>query len=141
MFNWWRKWEYRDRLAQEDATILIARYEMRASYIANRRVAMMRNSRCSIPIVPPVTGSVFIPLHANYCRMTKTMGPMVPKKGPKASPFPDSLNGLLGNRRGRALRCSDALRLRHCQLSWGVRRRMEREDSRQERDRKSKQNH
>lgn len=43
MFSWWRKWEDRERLAQKDATVLIARYGMRASHIANRRVAMMRN--------------------------------------------------------------------------------------------------
>jgi hypothetical protein len=43
MFNWWRKREYRQRLAQEDATILIARYGVRASHIANHRMTMMRN--------------------------------------------------------------------------------------------------
>ena len=53
MFDWWRKWEYRDRLAQEDATILIGRYGMRASYIANRRVAMMRNSSVFYSNRPP----------------------------------------------------------------------------------------
>jgi hypothetical protein len=42
-FRWWRKWEERKRLAQEDAMVLIARYGTRASHIANRRVAMMRN--------------------------------------------------------------------------------------------------
>ena len=42
-FRWWRKREERKRLAQEDAMVLIARYGTRASHIANRRVAMMRN--------------------------------------------------------------------------------------------------
>jgi hypothetical protein len=42
-FRWWRKWEERKRLAQEDAMVLIARYGTRASHIAKRRVAMMRN--------------------------------------------------------------------------------------------------
>jgi hypothetical protein len=43
MFSWRRKWQDRRRLAEEDAIVLIARYGMRASYIANRRVATMRN--------------------------------------------------------------------------------------------------
>jgi hypothetical protein len=43
MFSWWRKQGYREHLAHEDATILIARYGVRASHIANRRVAVMRN--------------------------------------------------------------------------------------------------
>jgi hypothetical protein len=43
MFSWWRNWEYRKRLALEDAAVLIARYGVRASHIANRRVATMRN--------------------------------------------------------------------------------------------------
>ena len=43
MLSWWRKWQYRNRLAQEDAAVLIARYGVRASYIANHRAAMMRN--------------------------------------------------------------------------------------------------
>jgi hypothetical protein len=43
MFSCWRNWEYRKRLAVEDATVLIARYGVRASHIANRRVATMRN--------------------------------------------------------------------------------------------------
>jgi len=42
-FRCWRKGEVRKRLAQEDAMVLIARYGTRASHIANRRVAMMRN--------------------------------------------------------------------------------------------------
>jgi hypothetical protein len=42
-FRWWRKWEERKRLAQEDAMVLIARYGTRASHIANRRVAILRN--------------------------------------------------------------------------------------------------
>jgi hypothetical protein len=47
MFNWWRKWEYRQRLAEEDATVLIARYGVRASHIANNRMTMMRNGAVS----------------------------------------------------------------------------------------------
>ena len=43
MFGWWRRWEDRKRLAQEDAIVLIARYGIRASHIANQRAAMMRN--------------------------------------------------------------------------------------------------
>jgi transposase-like protein len=31
-FRWWRKWEERKRLAQEDAMVLIARYGTRASH-------------------------------------------------------------------------------------------------------------
>jgi hypothetical protein len=43
MFRWWRKWQDRERRAEEDATILIARFGTRASYIASRRAAQMRN--------------------------------------------------------------------------------------------------
>jgi hypothetical protein len=43
MLRWYRKWEDRTRLAEEDATTLIARYGMRASHIASRRVAAMEN--------------------------------------------------------------------------------------------------
>jgi hypothetical protein len=43
MLSWLHKWQYRNRLAQEDAAVLIARYGVRASYNANRHVAMMRN--------------------------------------------------------------------------------------------------
>lgn len=51
MFSWWRKQEYRERLAQEDATILIARYGVRASHIANRRV--IRNGSVFASNRPP----------------------------------------------------------------------------------------
>jgi hypothetical protein len=74
MLSWWRNWEYRNRLAQVDATVLIARYGVRASHIANRRMAMMGSD--PIHIVLPVTGSVFIPLHVDYCPMMETMETM-----------------------------------------------------------------
>ena len=44
MFDWWRVREHRRRLAQEDATVLIAQYGMRASNIASRRTAMRNGS-------------------------------------------------------------------------------------------------
>jgi hypothetical protein len=53
MFVWWRNWQARERLALEDATILIARYGVRASHIANRRVAMMRNGSVFYSNRPP----------------------------------------------------------------------------------------
>jgi hypothetical protein len=43
MLTWLRKWKYRNHLAQVDATVPIARYGVRASYIANSRAATMRN--------------------------------------------------------------------------------------------------
>jgi hypothetical protein len=43
MLGWWHKRKYRRRLAEVDATILIARYGTRASHIANSRIAMKRN--------------------------------------------------------------------------------------------------
>ena len=43
MFRWWQRFQDRERLAEEDATILIARFGARASYIASRRLAQMRN--------------------------------------------------------------------------------------------------
>jgi hypothetical protein len=53
MLSWWRKREYRERLAQEDATVFIARYGVRASHIADRRVAMMRNGSVIASNRPP----------------------------------------------------------------------------------------
>jgi hypothetical protein len=43
MFRWLPKSQARARLAERDATILIARFGTRASYIASRRVAQMHN--------------------------------------------------------------------------------------------------
>jgi hypothetical protein len=43
MFRWWQRLQDRERLAEEDATLLIARFGTRASYIASRRLAQMRN--------------------------------------------------------------------------------------------------
>jgi hypothetical protein len=43
MFRWWQRLQDRERLAEEDATILIARFGARASYIASRRLTQMRN--------------------------------------------------------------------------------------------------
>ena len=48
IFRWWRKWDDQKRLAQKDATVLIARYGTRASHIAIRRAAMMRKRVHSI---------------------------------------------------------------------------------------------
>jgi hypothetical protein len=42
MFRWWSNWQDRKRLAQEDAAILIARFGVRASHMAKRRVILMR---------------------------------------------------------------------------------------------------
>jgi hypothetical protein len=42
MFRWWQKWQDRNRLAQEDATVLIARFGARASHIASRRLIQIR---------------------------------------------------------------------------------------------------
>jgi hypothetical protein len=42
MFRWWQRLQDRERHAEEDAAILIARFGTRASYIASRRVAQMR---------------------------------------------------------------------------------------------------
>jgi hypothetical protein len=43
MFRWWQRLQNRERLAEEDATILIARSGTRASYIARRRLTQIRN--------------------------------------------------------------------------------------------------
>jgi hypothetical protein len=43
MFGWWEEWQKRRRLAEEDATILIARFGVRASHMARRRVMMMND--------------------------------------------------------------------------------------------------
>jgi hypothetical protein len=43
MLRWWHKWQDRNRLAQEDATVLIARFGARASHIASRRLVQMRS--------------------------------------------------------------------------------------------------
>ena len=43
MFRWWQRLQDRERLAEEDATILIARFGTRASYITGRRLAQMWN--------------------------------------------------------------------------------------------------
>jgi hypothetical protein len=43
MFHWWRKWQDRKRLALEDARLLIARFGVRASQEANRRMIEMQD--------------------------------------------------------------------------------------------------
>jgi hypothetical protein len=43
MFRWWHKWQDRNRLAQEDATVLIARFGATASHIASHRLIQMRS--------------------------------------------------------------------------------------------------
>jgi hypothetical protein len=43
MFGWWVALQKRKRLAEEDAAILIARFGVRASHMANRRVMMMND--------------------------------------------------------------------------------------------------
>lgn len=53
MLNWWLVREHRKRLAQEHAAVLIARYGVRASHIANRRVDMMRNGSVFYSNRPP----------------------------------------------------------------------------------------
>jgi hypothetical protein len=53
MFNWWRVRGHRRRLAQEDATVLIARYGVRASNIAKHRMALMRNGSVFASNRPP----------------------------------------------------------------------------------------
>jgi hypothetical protein len=55
MFRWWRKWQDRERRAEEDATILIARFGTRASYIASRRAAQMRNGAVLRLQPPPLS--------------------------------------------------------------------------------------
>jgi hypothetical protein len=47
MFRWWQRLQDRERLAEKDATILIARFGTRASYIASRRLAQMQNGAAS----------------------------------------------------------------------------------------------
>jgi hypothetical protein len=42
MFGWWHRWQERKRLALEDATILIARFGVRASHVAGLRLIQMR---------------------------------------------------------------------------------------------------
>jgi hypothetical protein len=49
MFRWWQRLQDRERLAEEDATILIARFGTRASYVASRRLAQMRNTVSNRP--------------------------------------------------------------------------------------------
>ena len=41
MLRWWHQWQKRKRLAAEDATILIARYGVRATHVASRRLTQM----------------------------------------------------------------------------------------------------
>jgi hypothetical protein len=53
MFRWSPKSQDRERLAEKDATILIARFGTRASYIARRRVAQMRNGAAFNSNRPP----------------------------------------------------------------------------------------
>ena len=43
MLGWWVEWQKRKRLAEEDATILIARFGVRASHVANRRIMTMND--------------------------------------------------------------------------------------------------
>jgi hypothetical protein len=43
MFRWRQRLQDRERLAEVDATILIARFGTRASYVASRRLTRMRN--------------------------------------------------------------------------------------------------
>jgi hypothetical protein len=53
MLGWWNKWQYRTRLAEVDATVLIARYGVRASHIANCRIDTMRNGSAFDANRPP----------------------------------------------------------------------------------------
>jgi hypothetical protein len=53
MFHWWQRLQDRERLAEEDATILIARFGTRASYIASRRLTQMQNSAVCDSNRPP----------------------------------------------------------------------------------------
>jgi hypothetical protein len=43
MFGWWVEWQKRKRLAEEDATMLITRFGVRASHVANRPAMMMND--------------------------------------------------------------------------------------------------
>jgi len=43
MFRWWHRWQDRKRLAQLDAKIMIARFGVRATYMARRRVVLIQN--------------------------------------------------------------------------------------------------
>ena len=43
MFRWWQRLQDRERLAEVDAAILIARFGTRASYVASRRLTQMRS--------------------------------------------------------------------------------------------------
>ena len=47
MFRWWQRLQDRERLAGVDATLLIARFGTRASYIASRHLTQMRNGAVS----------------------------------------------------------------------------------------------
>jgi hypothetical protein len=47
MFRGWQRLQDRERLAEEDAIILIARFGTRASYLASRRLTQMRNGAVS----------------------------------------------------------------------------------------------
>jgi hypothetical protein len=46
MFRWWQRLQDRERLAEVDATLLIARFGTRAGYMS-RRLIQMRNGAVS----------------------------------------------------------------------------------------------
>ena len=46
MFRWWQRLQDRERLAEVDATLLIARFGSRAGYMS-RRLSQMRNGAAS----------------------------------------------------------------------------------------------
>jgi hypothetical protein len=47
MFRYWQRLQDRERIAEVDATLLIARFGIRATYMASRRLTQMQNGAVS----------------------------------------------------------------------------------------------
>ena len=66
MFRWWQRLQDRERLAEVDATLLIARFGTRSSYMANRRLAQLRNGAVLDANRPP---SHWKRVHSIICQL------------------------------------------------------------------------
>jgi hypothetical protein len=66
MFRWWQRLQDRERLAEVDATLLIARFGTRSSYIVSRRLAQMRNGAVLDSNRPP---SHWKRVHSIICQL------------------------------------------------------------------------
>ena len=89
MFRWWQRLQDRERLAEEDATLLIARFGTRASFIASRRLTQMRNGAVSNR--PPCHWKRVHSIVIELCRMTGMMRRGLPP--PSLTPSPEKEPG------------------------------------------------